>query len=189
MEVSNIFGFILNLLYICFFYGIGALFILNVIFFREDITLNSCVFCIICAVLFFITDNDTSKRTSIYTKTHNTNIVSIIPQTKLSGDITGGFIYFSGIVDEQPIYRLREKLSENRYKDFNISAENVILEESKNLTTTGTYIVNYECYTPTITFKIFNYVILYSVNDIMCDESERILKVPFGTINKQISNF
>lgn len=139
---------------------------------------------LICWVVL-LTGVNVDKTASYYTSKDKT-IVSSVPPT-ITTDVYGSgfFIGFTVGSDNKLVYRLREQLAPNTYKDFLVKHGLTIIEDA-SLKKTAIFSQKYQCNKYVTTLRI-PLLITFKQHAKVCTFKSQQINVPIGAVVKNIS--
>jgi len=114
------------------------------------------------------------------------HLVSAAPShTQINGSVGGNFLFFSGIIQENRVYLLREEVEEGLYKDFEVKKE-VYIREDSSLTDRGKFVQYFNCKDIT---RSYEYAIweLYRETNNECSYQKQEIIVPKGSVIKELN--
>lgn len=114
------------------------------------------------------------------------HLVSAAPShTQINGSIGGNFLFFSGVIQENRVYLLREEVEKDLYKDFEVKQE-VYIREDNSLTNRGKFVQYYNCKDVTKSYEYFLWE-LYNKTENKCFYQKQEIIVPSGSVIKELS--
>jgi len=113
-------------------------------------------------------------------------LVSAAPShTQINGNVSGSFLFFSGMIQESRVYLLREEVEEGLYKDFEVKHE-VYIREDAILTDRGKFVQYFDCKDVTKSYEYFIWEV-YNETKNECFYQKQEIIVPKGSVIKELN--
>lgn len=112
-------------------------------------------------------------------------IVSSSPSHQyIEGRVGGGFLLFSGMIEQKRAYLLREEIEEGLYKDFTVKEE-VYLKEDPLLKSKGKFKQYFTCKHSLFWYDVYGLRLLETKEE-TCSYTKQVISVPVGSVIKEI---
>ncbi|CAL9955543.1 hypothetical protein VPHF99_0010 [Vibrio phage F99] len=113
-------------------------------------------------------------------------LVSAAPShTQIHGNVSGNFLFFSGMIQESRVYLLREEVETGLYKDFEVKHE-VYIREDNSLTDRGKFVKYFDCKDVTKSYEYFVWE-FYNETKNECFYQKQEIIVPKGSVIKELN--
>ncbi|ALM62112.1 hypothetical protein AXI64_gp120 [Vibrio phage qdvp001] len=132
--------------------------------------------------------SDGVEHSKTYTNSYTTErtLISAAPShTQINGSIRGSFLMFSGVINENRVYLLREEVEKGLYKDFEVEHE-VYIREDNTLTTKGRFVQLFKCYDVSAEYFWLGFKLFGNTKNI-CSYSRQEIVVPVGSVIKELN--